>query len=276
MSIREIKPEELRLYIQRHDEKEFLLVDVRQPEEYEDGHIPGARLLPLSEFVQKMDTLPQDLDLIFYCRSGGRSMAAAMMAEEELGRNGLYNLDGGILAWDGAVAEYPPRLRVFDPQAAPESLYMTAMNLEKGAMNFYTTIDMRHGGEAWSEVFGRLAEAEIGHALAVYRLWRRGRVGVDDFDVVFAGLSGSVLEGGMSLAEALDRAAASGGNTCVRLIELALHIEYAAFDLYRTMADQAEALEARDAFVKIAQAEKSHINVLVDALGGCPAISLPR
>ena len=84
-------------------------------------------------------------------------------------------------------------------------------------------------------------------------------------------MSGNVLEGGMTLVDALDRAAgSSGGRTCVHLIELALQMEYAAFDLYRVMADQAENPEARDAFLKIAQAEKSHMALLADALGGCP------
>ncbi len=270
MSIHEINPEELRRYINNHNEKDYLLVDVRQPGEYEEGHLPGARLLPLPELVRKMDTLPQGLDLVFYCRSGARSLAASVIAEEEYGTTGIYNLNGGILSWDGAVAENPPQVRIFDKQAAPEELYMTAMNLERGAMNFYMTVDMRYGGETWSDVFGRLAEAEIGHALAVYRLWRKGRTGVNDFDTVFAGLSGNVLEGGMTLAEALDKAADSGGRTCVHLMELALHIEYSAFDLYRAMADQAESPEAHEAFLKIAQAEKSHMNILIDALGTCP------
>ena len=271
MSIHEINQEELRRYIGDHDEKDYLLVDVRQPGEYGDGHIPGARLLPLPELAGKMDTLPRNLDLVFYCRSGVRSLVASIMAGEEFGTSGIYNLSGGILSWDGAVAEIPPQVRIFDKQVTPEELYMTAMNLEKGAMNFYMTVDIRYGGETWSDVFGRLAEAEIGHALAVYRLWRKGRTGVDDFDTVFAGLSGNVLEGGMTLPEALDRAAAPGGRTCVHLMELALHIEYAAFDLYRAMADRAENPETRDVFLKIAQAEKSHMNILIEALGSCPS-----
>jgi sulfur-carrier protein adenylyltransferase/sulfurtransferase len=271
MSIHEINPEELRRYIGDHNEKDYLLVDVRQPGEYQEGHIPGARLLPLPELVLKMDTLPQDLDLVFYCHSGARSMVASIIVEEEFGITGIYNLSGGILSWDGAVAESPPQVRIFDKQAAPEELYMTAMNLEKGAMNFYMTVDIRYGGETWSDVFGRLAEAEIAHALAVYRLWRNDRIGVDDFDTVFVGLSGNVLEGGMTLAEALDRTAASGCRSCVHLMELALNIEYSAFDLYRTMADQAKSPETRDVFLRISQAEKSHMNILIDALSTCPS-----
>ena len=70
-------------------------------------------------------------------------MAAAMMADEERGAAGIYNLDGGIRAWDGGIAEQSPAFRFFERQAeaCSWSLYMTAMNLEKGAINFYTTIE---------------------------------------------------------------------------------------------------------------------------------------
>jgi sulfur-carrier protein adenylyltransferase/sulfurtransferase len=270
MSIHEIKAEELRRYISGHDEKDYLLVDVRQPDEYEEGHIPGASLLPLPELVLNLATLPLTQDLIFYCRNGARSMAASLIVEEEFGRTDIHNLNGGILSWDGAVTENPPQIGIFNKMASTEELCVTAMNLEKGAMNFYMAVAMRYGGEVWSDVFERLAEAEAGHALEVYRIWGKGGTGVDDFAKVFTGLSGNILEGGMTLVGALDMAAASGGRNCVRVMELALQIEYTAFDLYRTMAGHAEDDEAQRGFLQIAQAEKSHMNVLIDALGACP------
>ena len=127
------------------------------------------------------------------------------------------------------------------------------------------------GGEEWSDVFARLAEAEIGHAMIIHQLLRQKDSGGADFDAVFSNLSGDVLEGGMSLADALDRAATAGHLLCVHLIELALNIEYSAFDLYRTMADRATENHARNVFLKIAQAEKSHMNILIGALGTCPS-----
>jgi sulfur-carrier protein adenylyltransferase/sulfurtransferase len=270
MSIHEIHPDGLRRYIRTHHEQKYLLVDVRQPAEYQEGHIPGARLLPLPELAKIMDTLPKDKELVFYCHSGARSMAASIMVEEEFPQGEIYNLTGGMLSWNGAVTEKPPRVQLFDMQASAEQMLMTAMNLERGAMNFYMTVDERYGGEDWSDVFGKLAEAEIGHALMVYRLWQRNKTGVDDFDTIFGGLSGAVLEGGLTLIDVLDRAASIGGSVCIRLMELALNVEYSAFDLYRTMADQALDEDARKAFLSIAQAEKSHMNILVDALGSCP------
>ncbi len=271
MSFHEISAEELRRYIRNHHENQYLLVDVRQPGEYEEGHIPGARLVPLPELVGSIEALPKEKELVFYCRTGSRSMAASTMIEEEFAQSEVYNLNGGILAWEGGVVERPPQIRVFKKQTTTEEMMMTAMNLEKGAMRFYTMADERWGGEPWSEVFARLAEAEIGHAMMIYRILRQANAVEDDFESVFSGLLGDVLEGGISLAEALDKAASGKEHLCMHLMELALSIEYAAYDLYRTMADKTENAEAGDAFLKIAQAEKSHMNLLIGALSDCPA-----
>ncbi len=271
MSFHEINAEELRKFIKKHHENQYQVVDVRQPGEYQQGHIPGARLLPLPELAKKLDTLPMEKELIFYCRSGGRSLAASTMIEEESSHTEVYNLNGGILAWDGAVAEDLPKVRLFEASASMEQMLMTAMNLEKGAMKFYTMADERWGGDSWSEVFGRLAEAEIGHAMMIYKILGREKKVVDDFDTIFSGLSGDVLEGGMSLADALEKAA-SGKGLCIHLIEFALKIEYAAFDLYRTMADKTTDAGIRDVFLKISQAEKSHMAILIGALGTCPEV----
>jgi len=120
MSPKPISPEALRRYIQDHQEKHYLLVDVRQPQEYRQGHIPGASLIPLPQLVQDMDQLPADKELIFYCHVGGRSMAAAAMVEED-GREGpIYNLTGGIAAWDGERVPDMPRLKLFAGQSTPE------------------------------------------------------------------------------------------------------------------------------------------------------------
>jgi rhodanese-related sulfurtransferase len=74
-----------------------VVVDVRQPDEYTDGHVPGARLVPLNEVPDALDQFPRDVDVLLICRSGGRSMAAA----EFLDQQGLsvVNVAGGTLAW---------------------------------------------------------------------------------------------------------------------------------------------------------------------------------
>lgn len=80
--------------------EEHVLVDVRTPEEFASGHIPGALNIPLQELGQKTDRLAKDKALILYCRSGSRSAHAAGM----LGRLGYTNVQdlGGIYHWTSA------------------------------------------------------------------------------------------------------------------------------------------------------------------------------
>ena len=61
-----INADELSDYFKQHQEKEYQLVDVRQPDEYSQGHIAGATLLPLGELSARLSELPQDREIIFY------------------------------------------------------------------------------------------------------------------------------------------------------------------------------------------------------------------
>lgn len=268
MGIKDITPDALREYVRKHHENAYVLLDVRQPQEYRMGHIPGARLMPLPDLVRTMNMLPTEKELIVYCRSGGRSMAAAAMLEEEGFSVPIYNLTGGMLRWDGAELEDFPRVGLFAGRS-PAEMFETAMNLEKGAQLFYEAVGRDHAGQDWSETFERLSKAEIAHARTVHKRWQGIDAGIEAFDPLYEGLSGEVIEGGMSLEEALKKAAGVEKDACLRLIEMALQIEYAAFDLYRTLADQGDSEEAREAFVKLAQAEKAHMQALIDAIDGC-------
>ena len=53
-------------YIAKASHDEFTLLDVRLPEEYEDEHIPGATLIPLSELTDRLDEIPKDKTIIVY------------------------------------------------------------------------------------------------------------------------------------------------------------------------------------------------------------------
>ena len=74
-----------------------VVVDVRQPDEYEEAHVPGATLLPLDELVERVDEIPSDSRVYVICATGARSARAA----EFLRRQGLdaVNVAGGTRAW---------------------------------------------------------------------------------------------------------------------------------------------------------------------------------
>lgn len=63
---RDIAPDEARAYIQSHRADQFTLLDVRQPGEYERGHIPGARLIPLPQLGERAGELDPAQPVIAY------------------------------------------------------------------------------------------------------------------------------------------------------------------------------------------------------------------
>jgi rhodanese-related sulfurtransferase len=78
------------------------VLDVRQPDEYESGHVPGAVLVPLGELPTALELVP-DGELYVICKSGGRS-ARAVQLLAETGRSAT-NVAGGTMAW--IEAGYP-------------------------------------------------------------------------------------------------------------------------------------------------------------------------
>jgi rhodanese-related sulfurtransferase len=78
-------------------EEGALLLDVREPEEWEAGHVPGALLIPMGMLGTRLGELPSDQAVVVICRSGHRSG----IVTAALTRAGLeaVNLAGGMLAW---------------------------------------------------------------------------------------------------------------------------------------------------------------------------------
>jgi rhodanese-related sulfurtransferase len=75
------------------------LVDVRDPDEWQAGHIAGARLVPLERLRADPDAaLARDTATVFICAKGVRSLQAAKLAER-FGYQRVYHLDGGMKAW---------------------------------------------------------------------------------------------------------------------------------------------------------------------------------
>jgi rhodanese-related sulfurtransferase len=74
-----------------------LVIDVRQPDEYEAGHVPGARPIPLAEVPDRIGELPADETILVICRSGARSLAAAEFLDQQQFQ--AVNVAGGTLAW---------------------------------------------------------------------------------------------------------------------------------------------------------------------------------
>lgn len=75
------------------------LIDVREPDEFGEGHAAGAVNIPLSVFVARADEIDPDQDIYLICRSGGRSAQAGEYLEQARGWDGVHNVAGGTIEW---------------------------------------------------------------------------------------------------------------------------------------------------------------------------------
>lgn len=94
--VEDIEPSELR------DKKTSVkIIDVRRPDEWtgELGHIAEASLMTLDTLPQRISELDKNETVVFVCRSGGRSAQATAFAKQN-GFNSVYNMAGGMLAWN--------------------------------------------------------------------------------------------------------------------------------------------------------------------------------
>jgi adenylyltransferase/sulfurtransferase len=104
--MKEINPTELKAWID--NDKDFQLIDVREPYEYQIANLNG-KLIPLQYIPEKIGDIQNDKDVVIMCRSGKRSADAIKYLEQQ-GFENLYNLKGGILAYsddiDPSIAKY--------------------------------------------------------------------------------------------------------------------------------------------------------------------------
>jgi rhodanese-related sulfurtransferase len=86
------------------DNPGVFLLDVREPDEYAAGHIPGITLLPMGEVPARLSEIPTDKEVIVACRTGNRSSQVVDYLREQ-GFTNVHNMEGGIVAWEAAGYE---------------------------------------------------------------------------------------------------------------------------------------------------------------------------
>ncbi len=90
------------------EQRPFVLVDVREPHEYQICNIPGSKLIPLGEIPRRMHELNSADEIVVHCRTGQRS-AQAVGFLMQAGFRKIHNLQGGVLAWADEVDPTMPR-----------------------------------------------------------------------------------------------------------------------------------------------------------------------
>ncbi|WP_093135450.1 rhodanese-like domain-containing protein [Salinibacillus kushneri] len=98
-----------RRYVKTLPEEEFKqgyrkaqLIDVREPNEFDKGHILGARNIPLSQLKQRLVEIREDKPVYLYCQSSSRSIRAANILRKK-GYQDISQLKGGFKKWTGKI-----------------------------------------------------------------------------------------------------------------------------------------------------------------------------
>ena len=106
-TMEEITAKELKERLDKGDD--IQIIDVREPHEYEIGQIPGSKLIPLGQVLNRMNEIDPERETVVHCKMGGRS-AKAIDALQRSGFQGrLANLAGGITAWSNDVDPSVPK-----------------------------------------------------------------------------------------------------------------------------------------------------------------------
>jgi rhodanese-related sulfurtransferase len=94
VSVREITIDELKIALSNGS----AVIDVRESDEYESGHVPNAKHVPLGAVPNNMDLFRSDADVYVVCHSGGRSMRACEFLHDQ-GITNVVNVIGGTAGW---------------------------------------------------------------------------------------------------------------------------------------------------------------------------------
>lgn len=260
--------DQVRAFLRENADDSYNLVDVRQPREYEQGHLPGAQLIPVKLLPERLNELDPEKPTITYCAAGVRSRAAASVLNNA-GFSEVYSMSGGMNAWEGVVAEGELEMNTawFAPAAKAEEYLALAWLLEDGSRQFYAELARHFHEVPEGEFFLRLVAAEDAHKETLHGLYHGlgNRSSDDDFPaaVIPDATGETVLEGGLPLKDALRWLP---GKSPRQALELAIGLEANAYDRYRIMSRDAADQEGRTAFERLAREEKSHLALLSDEL----------
>lgn len=269
-----MEAEEARAYLAQHPEGFFTLLDVRQPWEYEESHIPGARLIPLPQLHDSYKELDPNKPTLVYCAIGGRSRVAAQMLSGFDFRE-VYNLAGGIKAFQGQKATGPEELNLnlIRGDETPVEIIVLAYGMETALKVFYETLAEKTPDLKLKELFLKLARLEEHHQQRLSKLYQQSEPAGQDLATSVTSEIPQIMEGGFDLKTFMEKNAPLMEKAS-DVLELALMLETQALDLYLRFAHRSAQAPTRDLLFSIAAEEKTHLaslgRLLEESLGGGP------
>ncbi len=191
-----------------------------------------------------------------------RSRSAAAQLQNN-GFGTVYSMAGGLKAWQGKVAPGPPfeGMAFFAGAGNAGELVALAWRLEEGARRFYERMTAQFAADGGSEeLFRQLTGAEVHHEKVLEEIYREVTGTEADHRAWLAAFeNGQQMEGGMRLADVLGW---SRGKEVAEVLDLAMAMETASYDLYVKMSRETGGRRAAEVFGRLAEEERHHLAML--------------
>ncbi len=261
-----MEAEKAKEYLEKRSSHDFSLVDVREPWEYEEFHLPGAKLIPLAQLSDRLGEVSPKKPALVYCRSGNRSASAVSLMMGQ-GFEEVYNLVGGVMAWRGdyAVGPWDAGIYHFTGKETPLEILGVAFAMETNLKLFYTEMASSKKGTDLQETFSQLARFEEGHQVLLVRIAKDlGAEGDIRKDLEARG-NITAVEGGWTPGDLLKERNAFL-RTAQEAVEAAMMFEAQALDLYLRTTMRIQNSEGRTLLSRLADQEKEHLKVLARLL----------
>ncbi|MFO7941994.1 MAG: rhodanese-like domain-containing protein [Bacillota bacterium] len=253
-----------------------LLIDVRQPEEFEGGHIPGAVSSPLGQLDIAARGFDPDRPIITYCSSGVRGDTAARL----LVRRGFdaRTLEGGLNSWSYETVRGPARAVSPEKLTSTSDLLIVAVLREIAAAEFYTSTSKRVSNPAAEEILEYLAVMERGHTDRVYSKYveaaeeagEKPRTVEDLHSIATRPINNWELKDGLVMEVARDfdvDIELKNPEDPAEVMDKAVAWEFESYDFYRRSADLLTDERLRSLLIELAFEERTHANMILRAIG---------
>lgn len=194
-------------------------------------------------------------------------MAAQMLSGK--GFNSVYNVSGGIKAWEAEVAIGPQDLglHLFSESQSPEDILKVAYSLEDGLREFYLSMSDKVENDRVRDLFVKLSKIEVQHQASIIRAYEElghEKVSQEEFSAM---VTQKAMEGGLTTQEYLDLFNPDLESE-IDVISLAMSIEAQALDLYQRVGADLPSEASLAIIGKIADEEKQHLASLGRLMDG--------
>ncbi len=193
---------------------------------------------------------------------GGRSRVAAQILDGE-GFSEVYNLKGGIRAWQGQEVAGPPEMGLehLEGIETPGEIILFAYGMEESLGEFYKEAAGKTANPDAKELFSKLAGVEEKHKNQLFRLYGEVVGGEENRSTFESHVVSGVLEGGLSPEKLVERIMGAK-SSLADVFSVAMMFEAQAMDLYMRYAEEMEHEQVKALLHDLAEQEKAHLKLL--------------